>query len=119
VNHREGHRASKGMPGDAERRASHPVRSRAPDSLGGHAHCERASGGWCALPAAEAVVEATPDNTPVVPDRRGIARALAVGTSTVDRLRREGMPFVWIGDSPRFELVRCLEWLRGRATSKS
>lgn len=51
-------------------------------------------------------------------DRAGIARALGVATSTVDRLRREGLPSVMIGDSPRFIAQSCLEWLRANRGSK-
>lgn len=47
-------------------------------------------------------------------DRAGLARALDVGISTVDRLRREGMPALWLGDAPRLELAGCLKWLRAR-----
>ncbi len=51
----------------------------------------------------------------VVVDRRGIATALGVGLDTVDKLRREGMPTLMVIESPRFEVERVLEWLRGRA----
>jgi hypothetical protein len=47
-------------------------------------------------------------------DRRGLAQALDVGVDTVDRMRGEGMPELRVGDAPRFELERVLEWLRGR-----
>jgi hypothetical protein len=67
---------------------------------------------------AERVVELTatsaPAARPVLLDRRGLAAALGVGVDTVDRLRREGAPELTIGDAPRFELDRVLEWVRGR-----
>jgi predicted DNA-binding transcriptional regulator AlpA len=48
-------------------------------------------------------------------DRRGLASALAISTAALDRLREEpAFPEVRIGDSPRFELDRVLEWLRAR-----
>jgi hypothetical protein len=47
-------------------------------------------------------------------DRNGIAKALGCSPSQIDRLRRLGMPFIRLGDVPRFELARCLEWLRQR-----
>ncbi|HEU4581705.1 MAG TPA: hypothetical protein VFS67_25795 [Polyangiaceae bacterium] len=64
--------------------------------------------------ALEAVAEAAGSPRPALLDRNGLAQALGVGTSTVDRFRREGMPALWAGDSPRFELADCLAWLRGR-----
>lgn len=64
--------------------------------------------------ALQAVAEAVNAPQPALLDRSGIARALGVGTSSVDRFRREGMPCVHVGDSPRFEIEPCLAWLRGR-----
>jgi hypothetical protein len=49
---------------------------------------------------------------PVLLDREAIALALDCSGSTIDKLRRGGMPHIRLGDSPRFELDRCLEWLR-------
>ncbi len=49
---------------------------------------------------------------PVLYDREGLATRLGCSSSLVDKLRREGMPCVRLGDSPRFELERCLDWLR-------
>jgi hypothetical protein len=63
---------------------------------------------------AAAVAELRDDVVPVLVDRAGIAQRLGLGTTTVDRLRREGMPCVLIGDSPRFEPGACIEWLRQR-----
>ena len=63
---------------------------------------------------AKVLAQRTEDPAPALLDRSGIARALGVGTSTVDRLRREGMPAIQIGDSPRFEVRACLAWLRSR-----
>lgn len=47
-------------------------------------------------------------------DRAELALALDCGAGLVDKLRRQGMPCVYLGDSPRFELEACLEWLRTR-----
>jgi hypothetical protein len=64
---------------------------------------------------ANAIAQMAPrETTPVLLDRRGLAAALGVGVDTVDRLRREGAPELTIGDAPRFELDRVLEWVRGR-----
>jgi hypothetical protein len=63
----------------------------------------------------EAVQEAlgeSPEPKAVLLDRAGIARALCVSLPTVDRLRRDGMPTVWVCMAPRFELPLVLEWLR-------
>lgn len=62
----------------------------------------------------DVVAEAAGSSRPLLLDRSGLAQALGVGTSTVDRFRREGCPTLWVGDSPRFELEPCLAWLRGR-----
>lgn len=64
--------------------------------------------------ALEAVADAACAPRPALLDRSGLAQALGVGTSTVDRFRREGCPVLWVGDSPRFEIEPCLAWLRGR-----
>lgn len=64
--------------------------------------------------ALEAVAELGSAPKPALLDRNGIAQALGVSSSTVDRLRREGMPSILIGDSPRFEIEPCLAFLRGR-----
>jgi len=61
--------------------------------------------------AAEAVA-AAPSPTPSLLDREGLSLALGCSGSMVDKLRRQGIPHIRLGDSPRFELERCLEWLR-------
>lgn len=59
-----------------------------------------------------ALAEQRPEAAPVLLDRAGVAQRLSIGTTTVDRLRREGMPCVFIGDSPRFDLAECVDWIR-------
>lgn len=66
----------------------------------------------------KALAEQREDVAPALLDRATIARRLGVGTSTVDRLRREGMPVIWIGDSPRFEANACVAWLREHSQQK-
>lgn len=61
-----------------------------------------------------ALAEQRQEVAPVLLDRAGVAQRLGVGTTTVDRLRREGMPCVFIGDSPRFDLAECVDWIRRR-----
>lgn len=50
-------------------------------------------------------------------DRAGAAAALSCSPATVDKLRRAGMPCVYLGDSPRFDVETCVEWLRERGHS--
>lgn len=47
-------------------------------------------------------------------DRASIAQALNTSTATVDRLVRQGMPHLLVGEARRFELPTVLEWLRTR-----
>lgn len=54
------------------------------------------------------------EQAPVLLDRAALARKLGCSPSHVDTLRAEGMPTVWLGQSPRFELEPCLAWLRER-----
>lgn len=49
---------------------------------------------------------------PVLLDREKLAARLGCSSSLVDKMRRQGMPCVRLGDSPRFELERCLGWIR-------
>lgn len=67
---------------------------------------------------AERVVELTPASAPsarpALLDRRGLAAALGCGLDTIDKLRREGLPTLVVGEAPRFELAAVLSWLRSR-----
>ena len=56
---------------------------------------------------------ASVSRSPKLLDRRGLATALDVSLPTVDRLTRDGIPHLRIGDSPRYELDRVLSHLRG------
>ena len=47
-------------------------------------------------------------------DRVQLAVALSCSAATVDKLRRQGMPCLYLGDSPRFEVEDCVAWLRSR-----
>jgi len=52
---------------------------------------------------------------PSLVDRQNLARAFGCSPSSVDRLRREGMPTVSLGPQVvRFEPEKCIEWLRER-----
>jgi hypothetical protein len=48
-------------------------------------------------------------------DRTGLAKALQCSLPSIDRLRREGLPQLTIGDAPRFEIDAVLAWLRARS----
>ena len=47
-------------------------------------------------------------------DRTGLALALGVSLSTIDRLIAKGCPFVWVLDSRRFEFEKVKAWLYHR-----
>ena len=64
---------------------------------------------------AEAIAEHQPAAASTLLDRDGCARLLGISMGTVDRLRREGMPRVRVGDVDRFEAAEVLAWLRERA----
>lgn len=44
-------------------------------------------------------------------DRHELAAALRVSPSTLDKLRRLGLPERKIGDSPRFDYQTCIAWI--------
>lgn len=44
-------------------------------------------------------------------DRSGLAIALGVSVSTIDRLITKGCPFVYVLDSKRFEYEKVMAWL--------
>lgn len=60
------------------------------------------------------VAELTSPTAPALLTRKALASALSCSEKHIDRLRREGLPELRVGDSPRFELVEVLRWLRAR-----
>lgn len=65
----------------------------------------------------EAVGESRGDAAPEprrLLDRSALAEALSCSPSLVGKLRREGMPCLYVGDSPRFVLADCLRWIADR-----
>lgn len=66
----------------------------------------------------EALAEREPAaDTPLLLDRRAMASVLGIGVDTLDKLRREGLPTVLVGDAPRFLAAEVLEWLRARRST--
>ena len=54
---------------------------------------------------------------PIV-DKREIARRLGVSVASVDRLDREGQPFVRVGDVKRYNMTEVLAWHRARTAGQ-
>jgi hypothetical protein len=52
------------------------------------------------------------DNRPTLLTREGLAKAFACSPGHIDALRKRGLPTLWLGDAPRFDLVAVLDWLR-------
>ena len=52
------------------------------------------------------------NGTPKLFDRTRLAQQLCCSVSHVDVLRDRGLPTIWVGDSPRFDLSEVLTWLR-------
>jgi hypothetical protein len=65
----------------------------------------------------EVFTELRQDVAPVLLDRNGVAQALGCSPSQIDRLRRFGMPFIRLGDVPRFEF-RVVAKSKGRLSVK-
>jgi hypothetical protein len=66
--------------------------------------------------AVGAIKPTAPSNdAPTLLDRTQLAKALGCSLPSIDRLRREGLPQLTIGDAPRFELAPVLAWLRTRS----
>jgi hypothetical protein len=63
-----------------------------------------------------ALCELSPEPPPALLDRQQLAKELGCSAAKVDRLRRDGMPFVRLGPGGvrRYELAPVLSWLRNR-----
>jgi hypothetical protein len=48
-------------------------------------------------------------------DKREVARTLDVSIAKIDRLDREGQPFVRVGDAKRYDVTAVLAWHRERS----
>ncbi len=62
------------------------------------------------------LVELDEDRLPVKPllDSNQCAQALSTSRTTIDRLVRQGMPFVRLGEVRRYDFDEVLTWLRNR-----
>lgn len=67
---------------------------------------------------AEVIAEREPPDAPALLDRRAMASMLGVGVDTLDKLRREGLPEIRVGDAPRFHPPDVLEWLKSRGADR-
>lgn len=67
----------------------------------------------------EAMAEQRPHNPDELLDKNEAARAMRCCTKTLDVMRKRGMPCVYLGDSPRFHLPDCVEWLKRNASKKN
>jgi hypothetical protein len=50
--------------------------------------------------------------------KQELAQAWGCSTSSVDRMRLEGLPTVLIGESPRFNPTQATAWLQSRGASR-
>lgn len=76
--------------------------------------------------AAEHVVERIaellpePDREPpALLDRAALARALACSTAQVDRLTRDGLPFLRVGEVRRYQREVVMRWLEQRTAERA
>jgi hypothetical protein len=58
--------------------------------------------------------ESTPVARPTLLRADELSHELGVSERTIDRLRNDGMPTVWVAQSPRFCLPAVLSWLESR-----
>lgn len=61
---------------------------------------------------AEALEAQGPSGGRKLLSRVELARALSCSPTQVDKQRRAGLPHLRVGDSPRYDLDECIEWLR-------
>jgi phage terminase Nu1 subunit (DNA packaging protein) len=62
----------------------------------------------------DALAAHEPAPQPALLTQDALAQVLGCSTRTVYTMRQEGLPTVWLLESPRFELASVLEWLRRR-----
>jgi hypothetical protein len=62
----------------------------------------------------QACEEARAAGAALLVDRQGLARLLDCSAGQVDALRKRGLPTTMVGQLPRFEPPRVIEWLRAQ-----
>lgn len=60
------------------------------------------------------LVERAAEPRPALLTTEQLARELGVSVATVRRMKCDGMPVVWVVESPRYQLDEVLVWLRSR-----
>jgi predicted DNA-binding transcriptional regulator AlpA len=59
-------------------------------------------------------IPASPQVPAPLIDKRELARLLSVSRATIDRLVRDGLPYLPVGDVKRFDVAECRAWLVNR-----
>jgi hypothetical protein len=72
-----------------------------------------------AIRAAVSETTGQPDPNSRLLDRERLAERLCCSISTVDQLRRDGMPCLYVGDSPRFVYEAVLAWMSEQQPKES
>jgi hypothetical protein len=86
------------------------------DALEAQARALRAQAGALeAVSPARVTPPAPMASMPPLLDKRELARALGVSVATIDRLDREGQPFLRVGDVKRYDLATVHAWHRERS----
>jgi hypothetical protein len=67
---------------------------------------------------AEDVPSAAASAAPELVGRQGVARALGVSLATIDRLDREGQPYVRVGDAKKYDVAAVVTWHRQRTEAE-
>lgn len=63
----------------------------------------------------EALADLAPADAPALLDRERMARKLCISVPTLDGLRKQGMPTIWITpEAPRFDVAAVVAWLLAR-----
>lgn len=71
------------------------------------------------LPGALAeALDANKSSLPQLATREQCAKALNISTRSLDTLRSQGLPVVWVLDSPRFDVAEVVTWLREKGASE-
>ncbi len=67
---------------------------------------------------AEALESIQPRALPKRLTQAELAEVWQVSERTLYSLRADGLPVIWIGESPRFDLAACEEWAKARGAAR-